>query len=75
MPSCQMPKLSDTLFRATPANDNYLLIDSVTESFERGSILSQRDYTNPSRRNHVGLIVTATVCVLALIVFAVRLAV
>jgi hypothetical protein len=75
MPSCQMPKFSDTLLRATPANDNNLQIDCLMKSFELGSILSQRDYTKPSKRNHVGFIVMATVCVLAIAVFVVRLAV
>jgi hypothetical protein len=51
-----------------PANDNYKPTSLSMENFEAGSILSQRDYTKPSRRNQIGLIVSAAVCVLVIAV-------
>jgi hypothetical protein len=75
MTSCQVPNLSETVLRATPANDNYLPIDRLMKSFEPESILSRGDCIQPNKRNYVGLIVMTTICVLALAMIVVRLAV
>ena len=42
------------------------------ESFEEVSVLSQRDYTKPSRHEEIGLI--AVLCIGALAVFVLKLA-
>ena len=54
-------KLNEKLI---PANDNYKLTNLSVENFEADSILAQRDYTKPSRRNQISLIVSIGVCLL-----------
>jgi hypothetical protein len=61
--------------RLPAANDNYQQPTLHMKSFEAGSILSRLDYTQPRKRNRIGLIVTAIFCVFALAVFAYRLAI
>jgi hypothetical protein len=51
-----------------PANENYQLTSQSMESFEKGSVLAQRDYTKPSKRSQLGLIVACGICALVLIV-------
>jgi hypothetical protein len=58
-------ELNDKLI---PANDNYQQTSQSVESFEEGSILSQRDYTQPIKRNHLGLIVACGIAALVLVV-------
>ena len=64
------PELNEKL---VPANDNYQLIAPTMESLEAQSILAPRDYIRPGRRNQIGLIVTAALCVTALAAFFVPL--
>jgi hypothetical protein len=54
-------------------NDNYQVLSQSMESVEAGSILAQRDYVKPSKRNHLRLI--AVLCIgfatfLAVVFFA-----
>lgn len=57
-----------------PANDNYQLTSKSMKSYEAGSILS-RDYTKPSKREQMGLILTIAFCAVALAVFVFGLAI
>ena len=73
-PLCQIIEIPDQSLneKLVPANDNYSLITPSMESFEEGSVLSQRDYTKPSRHEEIGLI--AVLCIGALAVFVLKLA-
>jgi hypothetical protein len=70
MPLCQVPKVADIAL-GSAANDNCKPITSGMKSFEQ-SVLVQRDYTKPSKRNQIGLIVSgalwASVFVVAFVV-------
>lgn len=57
-----------------PTNDNYQLTCKSMESFEAGSILTH-DFTKPSKREQIGLILTVAFCVVALTVFVFGLAI
>jgi hypothetical protein len=61
MPLCQTPKISDNCPRAplSAANDNY---KRTNNPFEVGSILTERDYTEPSKRERFGLIAAGAIC-------------
>jgi hypothetical protein len=51
-----------------PANDNYQRLDLTMKLFEPGSILDQRDYKKPDRREEFGLAVATAICALVLVV-------
>jgi hypothetical protein len=63
-------KISDIVRNGNPAhaNDNYLPSIMNMRDYEAESILAQRDYTKPSKRHQLGLIIAAAICVLVLAV-------
>lgn len=70
--------LADIMLRAKvsqkPANDNYKQTNyRMDKDFGRGSFLKPRDYIKPSKREQLGLIITAALCFVALAVFVVPL--
>jgi hypothetical protein len=73
MPLCQTPKISENWPRAPrcAANDNYK--NNTTNHFEVESILTQRDYTEPSKRERIGLIAAGGICFVILTVLISRL--
>jgi hypothetical protein len=73
-PLCQIIEIPDVELndKLIPANDNYELTSLSVEAFEAGSILAQRDYAKPSKRNNLGLI--AVLCAGAIVMFVLKLA-
>jgi hypothetical protein len=68
MQLCQTPKISDNCPRAplSAANDNYKRTNNTMKDVEVGSILTQRDYTEPSKREQIGLIAAGAICFVVL---------
>jgi hypothetical protein len=70
MPLSQITRIPDEGLNAklTPANDNFNPTIRSIESLEAESVLAQRDYTRPRKRNKLGLIVALCVGILAFLV-------
>ena len=58
-------ELNDKLI---PANDNYRQTPQGVDSFEEGSVLSQRDFTQSARRSHSGLLIACGIAALVLVI-------